>query len=169
MQNGSQEFWTPERVAASLTEARSWLGTRHANRMAVKGSGIDCIHFVRECMVAGGACDSFRLPYYDQRLGIGNARNTMEALFLHCFHAVSLPADTEPLDGDVVVFKVGRESNHCGMIFAGQVFHAVARSYVRADPWGDWRENAQALLRITAPGFRKNPEHLTKAEIVSPP
>lgn len=152
---------------AALTEARRWRGTKHANRMAVVGIGVDCIHFVREIMVAGGVCDRFTVPHYSDRLGQGMAVNFMERLFIDCFHAVALPTGMEPEDGDIVIFKVGRQSNHCGIVLGGELWHAVARSWVKNDPLEHWRDKVQSFLRITAPGCRRRPETINMEEMTA--
>ena len=150
---------------AALTEARRWIGTPHANRMAVVGIGIDCIHYVREIMVAGGVCDRFTVPHYSDRLGQGLESNFMERLLMACFFVELVPKDEEPQDGDIIIFKVGRQSNHCGMFFAGEVWHAVARSWVKNDPLEHWRDKVQSFLRITALGCRRRPETITPEEM----
>ncbi len=152
-------------AAAAEAEAESWRGTPHANRMAKKGVGVDCIHLVCALLTAGGASPAFTMPPYDQRLGLGADENVMETLLLTCWNAAPIDPARKPPDGAIVIFQAGRQSNHCAMMLGGKIWHAVARQRVRADDWSTWGDRMQAALIITAPGFRRNPETLTKEEI----
>ena len=147
---------------AGLATARHWLGTPHRDRMAMVGVGIDCIHFVRQVMMAGGISESFELPYYLPRWGIGRGNNIMERLLLQCFDGVLVPYHMEPLaDGDILIFQVGRQSNHCGIVLDGQCWHSQAAYVVHPDPINpEFLTRLQAVVRLTARGPRRRPEEL---------
>lgn len=152
-------------ATAALAEAETWRGTPHKNRMAKKGSGIDCVHLLRELLIAGGACDTFTLPFYDQAQGLGAGNNIMERLCLECLHGQTIDREEMPPDGAIVIFQAGKQSNHCAMILGGRVWHAVAMQRVRADEWSAWGPRAQAVIVLTGPGFQRHPETLTAEDL----
>jgi cell wall-associated NlpC family hydrolase len=158
-------LWTPEVQALGLAEAQRWHGTQHRDRMAKVGVGIDCLYFVREILVAAGLLPSWRFPFYKPAWGVGRDFNVMERVFLKCCHARVLD-DGEPwLDGDILVFSVGRQSNHVGMILGGQVWHSVAaRGVENVDLDHSITDAMQSVLRLVEPGFISRPEELTPAD-----
>lgn len=153
-------------AAAALECAERWHGTPHRDRMAKVGVGIDCIHFVREVMIAGGISEPFDCPYYLPRWGVGRDNNVMERLLLRCFEAELVPYHMEPVqDGDVLIFQVGRQSNHCGIVIGGQCWHSQAKYVVHPIPMTpELLCRLQAVVRLTACGPRFRPEELTQED-----
>lgn len=134
--------------------------------MAKVGVGIDCIHFVREIMISGGLSQPFELPYYVPRWGIGRGNNVMERLLLKCFSAEPVPFHMErPADGDILIFQVGRQSNHCGIVIDGQCWHSQASYVVHPDPINpELLTRLQAVVRVKECGPRFRPEDLTEED-----
>lgn len=159
-------LWTAEAQAAAITEARKLYGTPHRNRMAKPGVGIDCLGFVRAILVAGKILPPFEFPFYDPAWGLGRASNIMERVLRICTTADILPPDTAPQFGDLIIFAVGRQSNHVGIFLDGDIWHVQTNYSVgpihRED---DLAGKIQCLARITAPGFRSRPEDLTAADL----
>ena len=152
----------PPPLPAMLEEAKRWEGTPHRNRMAKPGVGVDCLHLLRALAVAAEWLPPFQFPYYDPTWGIGRKSNVISRVILRCCHARALAA-TEPLaTGDVAIWAVGRQSNHCGIVIAGDVWHAQAGRLVCGEPiTEEMRARFETVLRIEAPGFHRRPETLT--------
>lgn len=150
----------PPPLPAMLDEARRWSGTPHKNRMAKPGVGIDCLHLLREMAVAAKWLPPFAFPYYDPAWGFGRQVNVIERILVLCCHS-RLLKQGEPLqDGDVMIWAVGRQSNHCGIFIAGEVWHAQASRLVQGEALEDVGP-FQSVVRITEAGFKRRPETLT--------
>lgn len=153
-------------MAFNIQKAREaallWQGTPHLDRMAKVGVGIDCIHFVREILIAGEMCGTFTCPYYLPRWGLGRGNNVLERLLLKCFHAEIVPFGEPILDGDVFIFAVGRQSNHCGIALDGKCWHSQARFVVSSIPIDkSLTDRLQSIVRLKEAGIRFRPEELT--------
>lgn len=157
------DLWTPERRETARASCRAWAGTPHHNRIAVPGQGIDCINFVFEVLAAAGVVERFRLPRYQENLGVLRERNIMERLILDYFHAAAVPAPKESLPefGDVAVWRCGMQSNHIGIVVDGEAWHVAGKSRVGPEAWPNVRKDLQSLLRFTASGWHTNPATLT--------
>ncbi len=158
-------IWTPESQAAAREACQLWTGTRHANRIAVPGQGVDCIRFVFEIVIAGGILPRFTLPAYDERLGVLREKNVMETIIREYAHAERVPADAAPEFGDVAIFKCGDQCNHAGIVIDSQVWHVPGRSRVGPEAWPTVAKKLQCLMRFTAPGFKQDPATLTWEKI----
>lgn len=132
--------------------------------MASIGKGIDCIHFVREILIAGGASERFDVPYYVTHWGLGRANNIMERLLTTAYHARRLEPDEPVQDGDVYIFSVGRQSNHCGISLGGQCWHVAYKNVVQPTPPEQIMDRLQSIVRITSQGLRLRPETLNHGD-----
>lgn len=158
-------IWTEQRIFAAIASARKWGGTPHYNRIAVHGTGIDCVHFVSEVLSAAGVIPiGFPMPFYDERLGMLRNRNVIEDVLLHYLHAEAHPPE-DPQFGDVVVCQCGRQTNHIGIIIEGSMWHVPGRGRCGPSAWVNWKHRTQSLIRITSDGFRVDPSGLTWEQI----
>lgn len=159
---------TPPFTARELDAMRQtvtlWKGTPHRDRMAKVGVGIDCVHFLREVFVAAGVLPEFVFPFYATNWGYGRSNNLMERMLVTACHAEVV---TTPQDGDVVVFRVGRQTNHCGVCLDGLVWHAQFKRGVRFDDLATFDDKIQSYVRLTARGFKKRPEELQKSDLIN--
>lgn len=117
-------FASDTRQAKLLIEATRWIGTPFAPHAAIRGAGVDCVNLCAQLLKACGHADDFALPRYVMDGGKHNATSQLiEYLdsredFSHPF----APAQC----GDVLCFKLGRSSHHCGMMLHGKTFiHAL--------------------------------------------
>lgn len=155
-------IWNDTRKAAARASCKKWGGTPHYNRLAVAGTGIDCVHLVSEILRDSGIIPAgFPMPFYDERLGSLRQRNVIEDIIAAYMHADSLPPDTAPEFGDIVVCQCGRQSNHVGIIIDGEMWHVPGRGRVGPSAWVTWKKKTQALMRLTADGFKVDPSGLT--------
>lgn len=170
----SPSLWDATASTGGLECCRQWLNTPHKDRMAKVGVGIDCLYFVREVLVASGMLPTWVFPYYRPVWGVGREFNVMERVFTKCCHARKLAngdfygSGEDWADGDVLVFAVGRQSNHVGIYMDGQVWHSAAGAGVRnVDLDEPIAASMQCVLRMTAPGFQFRPEELTRADFAT--
>jgi cell wall-associated NlpC family hydrolase len=152
-------IWTPERQKAALEECARWHGVRHVNRIAVPGVGIDCIQLVWRIYSAASVVPEGSVAPYSVSEGmVSPSRKLRDVLndLLHCEEH----DPGSPEFGDVVLFKTGGVSAHCGFLAGEVVWHALARRCVTPSPWLLWRHKADTLLRVTKTGFRGEPRSI---------
>ncbi len=159
-----EPVWTPERKLAALATCMKYVGTPHRNRMAVPGpaGGVDCIHFVAEVLTGAGIIPDHRLPGYDERLGTMRSHNVIEDILVRHLHA---EVHTEPDWGDIVICKVGRQSNHVGIVIGENMWHVSSRSFVGYEALVNWLPRVQSFVRITQTGLRADPALLVAEEL----
>lgn len=162
-------IWTPERTAAAAAEIERWKGTPHRDRMAKPGVGIDCIGLTFQVLQAAEITPPFQMPYYSPRWGMGRAHNIMEGLLRKCLFCEPIKAPIDWKPGDLLIFRVGRQSNHIGIFWQeGErlgVWHSRARAAVEFTDYDlTLAKTVQTGMRINAPGFRTRPEDLTPAD-----
>lgn len=153
--------WIKERREAALAEAASWMGTPHRDRMAVRGQGVDCIRFVFEVLIAAPIVSRRELPPYSTMIGYGKESRSLQDSLLAAFHCVEFDyeqSEEEPQFGDIIVFKNGDQSAHCGWFSSGQLYHALARRCVTRSEWKHWAPRAKSIIRIYALGWRGEEE-----------
>ena len=141
--------------------AHDWRGTPHVDRIAIRKKGVDCINFVCGVLIASGICPRFTMPYYDTAWGIGRSNNILERLALDCFKCEVL-LDTEPWQfGDIGIFRVGRMSNHIGIVLDDELWHVSLGRMVEPEPiTGRLMERIQSMVRLSEIGFNRHPETL---------
>jgi cell wall-associated NlpC family hydrolase len=158
--------WTPERLAAAWSEYERWRGTPHRHRIAIPGQGIDCIHLTFKILQAAGILPFCKLPSYDEQWGVGNKNNIAQEVMEDIAHC--RPTD-QAANGNILIWKVGRQSNHMGILLQEKAVHAQAGSFVDAVPFSEIAPRLQSMLRFTKAGFKHRPEllnfrkYLTKA------
>lgn len=153
------DVWTIDRELESLAAAKAWQGTPHRNRVALMGRGIDCIRFVVEILKAAEIVDASPLPAYPIAWGIGDQVNKIApALALMLDVERIRPDDWKPAWGDVLIWKVGKQSNHCGIVLDGQAWHVANGIPVGPVSIELTRHAFQEILRIRRPGWTVPPE-----------
>lgn len=157
----SLELWTAARRELALAEAESWRGTPHAHRIAARGRGIDCIRYVVRIMVAGGVVEESVLPTYPTAWGMGAQESKLGRAFLQCADATAFPVEEwVPEFGDVCIWKVGRNSNHCGIFLDGRVWHVSTHSPAGPLELKTARRNMQEAIRLNRCGWTLAPDKL---------
>jgi cell wall-associated NlpC family hydrolase len=129
--------------AAVVAEARSWIGTPYHNCADIKGIGVDCGMLLVRVFVDLNLC----APFDPRPYPVDWHLHRSEERYLGFIFDRSAAA-TEPLPGDVMVFRYGRCYSHGGIVTAAKplcIVHAyyqarvviedeVARNAVLADP-----------------------------------
>lgn len=151
-------YSTPERRAALIEEARSWLGTPFRENCAVKGKqgGVDCTRFVHAVHTACGACENVVLEVLPVEWVRSWHTHHTQSRILDFFGQPEvrtrlrrLDEDESRIAGDMAILKIDQTEHHvalcCGheflhvMISAGVVSHSIhdkelmgyVRSYYR--------------------------------------
>lgn len=157
----ASDVWTPEATAAALEFCRRFEGTPHMQRRLRPGRGADCVRFVVGAIQAAGILPPFRWPTYQQDLGLHANRNWLARVFLdHSHsHSIAIP-EWEPETGDVGIFRVGRVSNHVGIVVEGRFWHVTTNRAVHDCAIATVRRSLQEAIRIDRPGLRRTPENL---------
>ena len=129
--------------AAVVAAARSWIGTPYHNCADIKGIGVDCGMLLVRVFVDLNLC----APFDPRPYPVDWHLHRSEERYLGFIFDRSAEA-TEPLPGDVMVFRYGRCYSHGGIVTAAKplcIVHAyyqarvviedeVARNAVLADP-----------------------------------
>jgi cell wall-associated NlpC family hydrolase len=150
------EIWTPDRIAIARAEAESWLGTRHHNRLAIKGVGVDCIKFVYEVLIAAGILERAELGGYATTIGLHETTHKLKRAFKSCARVLEVPP-VDPQFGDIVVFKEGKFSAHTGIVIDGRIFHALSNNVVTASNFVEWGRHLDCFLRVESIGLIGDP------------
>lgn len=156
--------WDYNRRVSARLACQAFAGTPHHSRMAIPGTGVDCVHFVMFVLQAAGLLPKMTLPSYDDRIGRLRERNIIEDLLtehLHCERTAS------PDFGDILVCRCGRETNHVGIVIDGEFWHVPGRGRCGPEALANWLPRTQCFLRITAPGLKADPALLTAAGILA--
>jgi len=151
------QFSLPERQKQALASCEKWLGVPHVNRVAVHPTGIDCIHFVHEVLIDSGVLPPADLGRYTLTDGTFNPSDYLKRVFLAaCYSEERHPGEAE--FGDIVIFKTGKTSAHCGFYTPELVWHSLSGRAVIRSPWNHWKHEADCLVRIVHPGFKIEPK-----------
>lgn len=153
-------IWNEQQL---LKSCEQWRGTPHRDRLRLKSRGVDCINFVAAVAIENGIVESFTIPFYQASWGIGRKNNIMERLMMECFN-VQKVANAERADlrnGDVLIFRVGQQSNHVGIVCQDQCWHCMVNRTVEPCTLdASLLIDIQSVLRFTEKGFKKRPEML---------
>jgi hypothetical protein len=152
-------IWTAERLQKAREEAESWLGVPHVDRRCSRQEGIDCVHYLREILVAAGVVDRRDLPPYPTAEGLWSRSDRLLEALEKALHVVRVGAE-EAADGDIVVGRTWGASAHVGFLLDGQLYHALAGRCVLKSPWAQWRARAEAVLRLTDLGWNVEPSRI---------
>jgi len=148
-------IWTPEAVTAAEQAVTIYHGLPHMHRRREPGRGIDCINLVQAALEAAGMIPvGVPLPQYRRTDGWRMRRNGLCSIFENCLYCVR---SATPQDGDIVLFRVGQASNHCGILLKGRVHHATFGAGVIAQPIAEIAHQIEHTLTITQPGLRATP------------
>lgn len=150
--------WTDEQREAIRAVATKFEGTPHRDRIAIPGIGVDCIMLAIEIYRAAGIFPEFTIPQYKTNHGIFRDHNILSVLFRDFAHfrQVGVP---EIDFGDTLVFRVGRYSNHVGVVVDGKCVHSIARTGVVCSTMTPgFLKKVEAVMRPERPGLKADPQ-----------
>lgn len=157
-------IWTTERQAIARKEAARWIGTPHRDRLAKLGIGIDCINYVNEILIATEIVPRAPIGHYNTIIGLHEPSDRLKRAIKLCVECDDYPATTAPEFGDIVIFKTGKFSGHCGIIIDGAICHSLANRTVTQSLFAEWQHEIDCFLRIKAIGLIGEP-HIAGKEI----
>jgi cell wall-associated NlpC family hydrolase len=96
---------------AIIKEAESWLCTPYHHHAAVKGAGVDCAQILIEVYSAIGLAEKVDVGYYPSDWMLHRSEERYLGWIEKYCHQV-----TNPLMGDIVLFKFGRCFSHSGIV-----------------------------------------------------
>lgn len=114
---------------ALKTSLDEWMGTPYRHWAGVKGEGCDCVHFIVRVLEELGL-GPIKIPHYHSDWHIHNS----EELLLSGFRKTSFekglkvrefPVDTEPINGDIVLYRFGRTASHSAIYYDGYVYQSI--------------------------------------------
>ena len=127
-------YKTPERRAALIAEALSWIGTPFRENCAVKGvdGGVACAQYLAACHAAAGACAPIDLP----ALPVEHVRSWHEhhadSLILEWLGRPEIRGRVRKIDdgaermiGDIVVLKIKQTEHHVALWAAPHLLHVA--------------------------------------------
>jgi len=124
-------FESEKKQQQLLTILKSWEGTPYKHKTAVKGKGVDCIHFVGRVMVEVGVLSKFVVPDYASDWHLHRTSELLsQGINQFPFCEEFDPRVTPPMNGDILLFRYGRAAAHATIYFDGYVWQALARSRV---------------------------------------
>lgn len=143
------------RLARLETEAGRWIGTPFSPHAAVCGAGVDCVNLAARLLVACGHSASYDFPRYAMDGGKHNRTSQLTDYLDSRSDFMNVSALPEfglsPVPGDVLCFKLGRSSHHCGLMLGGNKFiHALYGRKVAIANLSD-RTFARSLFAIYRP------------------
>ncbi len=143
-------FEDPERQAQLKTELDEWMGTPYRHWAGVKGEGCDCIHFVAR-VFEGLGFGPFKIERYPRDWHLHNFEELlMKGLRRELKNVEELPLDTEPMNGDVVLYRFGKTSSHSAIFFDNHVYQALTGMGVERRHWADkqWFRRKTMMMRL---------------------
>jgi cell wall-associated NlpC family hydrolase len=135
-----EEYFSDKDILKRLhIELESWMRTPYRHWAGVKKRGVDCIHLVIRSLEAVGAFQGtvVVIPKYphDWHLHRGEPllKHGLERLLPH----VPILNKDEVKDGDVVLFKYGRQAAHSGIYYNGEVYQSMTGMGVHTRQYHD--------------------------------
>ena len=101
----------PDRRAAVIAEAQSWIGTPFHHGQMLKAAGCDCLTFIVGVFVSAGIVVRPKIPFYRPDFMMHQAEETYLLGLLE--HGREVKA---PQPADVAIFKWGRIYAHAGIV-----------------------------------------------------
>ena len=154
--------WTDEQKQRVSEEMQKWKGLPHLDRRAIKGTGIDCVHLLFEGLFASGLVERRKIPAYRPRWGLVSRCNLMAEALSRILHVERHAVTEPPRFGDLIIWKSGKQSNHCGILAHDDhrnlvCWHVLKGGKVHAAPLKTTVPKAQEIVRVAREGWRIDP------------
>lgn len=133
-----------------IDEATSWIGTRWVHAQAVKGAGVDCIHFPLKVYQELGVIDSkLKIPPYPRDWAIHNSESLLEKGLEEAEHVTKVIDDSGIQVGDILVFKTGKTTGHVGIcVGEDMMVHAQVRYGVIQEKITKYKDTLSSVWRV---------------------
>ncbi len=118
-----------EKIEGLLAVAGRWRGTPFREHARVCGAGVDCVQLAAAILEEADLAHARDLPPYIVDFGEHADHSPLLAWFQERpeWQSITDPADVLP--GDVVLFRVGRVANHCGVALGDRRFIHCLRGH----------------------------------------
>ena len=138
-----------EKQEALKTALDGWMGTPYRHWAGVKGEGVDCIHFIVRVLEEVGL-GHIKVTRYNADWHIHNNEELLLQGFRDHFEAEEFSPDTEPMNGDVVLYKFGRTASHSAIYYDNHVYQSINGIGVMRLRWLDkqWHKRKFIILRL---------------------
>lgn len=146
-------YFDIEKQKALKTALDGWMGTPYRHWAGVKGEGCDCIHFIVRIFEELGL-GQIKIPRYNRDWHIHNNEELLlEGLreqFKPDFKMQEFPITTEPINGDVVLYRFGRVASHSAIYYDDHVYQSINGSGVGCRHWLDkqWYKRRFMIMRL---------------------
>lgn len=131
-----QRFFDDKNSEKLKKELDSWLGTPYRHYCGVKNKGTDCIHFIIRIIEKLGANQGRNLiiKQYPKDWNLHRGEELLkEEMSKQLYIETIAERDKDNIlkfsekvhNGDIILFKFGRLSGHCGMFFENQVYQSL--------------------------------------------
>ena len=113
--------------ARVIAAARSWIGTPFHHAAQVRGVGVDCVNLLAAAYEAAGVTGHVEIERYTAQVMLHSRRESVIPYLLACGREI---AEAEAGPGDVVLYKIGNNFSHAGVIveWPTRIIHAHALS-----------------------------------------
>jgi cell wall-associated NlpC family hydrolase len=143
-------FEDQEKQKILKAELDEWLGTPFRHWAGVKGEGCDCIHLVVRVFEKMGL-GPIKIDRYSKDWHIHNSKELLLSGMRRTMKGfVELPLDTEPMNGDVVLYKFGKTTSHSAIYFDKKVYQSITGIGVESRQWLDkkWHKRKVCIMRL---------------------
>lgn len=107
--------------AALVLEAMEWVGTPWRHEGKLKGKAVDCGNFIYEVYLAGGLLNRQVVEHYPKQWALHRS----EEKLLEFAYGLGFMEITQPLPGDVIIWRIGRTYSHAALIIdLPKIIHA---------------------------------------------
>lgn len=133
------------------------------HRRAIPGKGVDCVRFVLSVLAESGIIESpKKLPSYPVTWGLTSTKNAIGGMLDQCIDCerIEEPKASELAFGDIVIFNVGRQSNHIGIAIDRKLWHVIRGGEVHGCILQRHEKNYQEAVRIKREGWIKLPNEI---------
>lgn len=153
-------YYTKHNDRALAEELESWVNTPYSHYTGVKQGGVDCIHLVVRVLQNTSADQGRKLivPWYakDWHLHKGEemlVKEIEKQIFVQriAYLDNATLIEIEPIaNGDIVLFKFGRVSSHCGIYYNGLVYQTLSGSGVKKVPYAssDFKKRVTVVYKV---------------------
>lgn len=153
----SENIWTEERKERAGACCRKWHGTPHADKIAILGVGIDCIHFLTEIIFDTMIAERREFSGYKLDHGLHSVSQRLSRALEASLHVERVTAEDTTF-GDVWIFRTGGRSGHCGFYDGHTVWHALSGHRVTPSQGNHWIREVEFFYRFTGIGWKQEPQ-----------
>jgi len=135
-----EELFADKQMESILyEELKSWIRTPYRHWSGVKGKGCDCIHLVVNVLKVVDAFNgaAIVIPKYSPDWHLHRGEPLMKNFIEKMLPSILITDRTKAKNGDVVLFKYGRQAAHCGIYYEEEIYQAINEMGVHTRQYTD--------------------------------